>query len=253
MPSNTTKTVYKISDFLSWQKAKTLVLSPSFQRRSVWPAAAKSYFIDTIARGYPIPIIFLREQTDLDSLEPLREVVDGQQRLRTIISYINPDILTDYDEGRDAFEIKRIHNPEAGGENLQQAACRCPPSHSQVRNQRSRIPLGYGRQGGAPDICTHELTGMKLNHQELRNAAYYGAFKQVNYNLAYENLFRWRKWRVFSEANIARMDEVEETAELMIMMLKGIQGKSPKVSIICMHKKRRALMRPMRLFAVSGR
>ena len=56
------RTQYRVSDFISWQRSKTLVLSPSFQRRAVWKSGAKSYLIDTIARGLPIPIIFLRDQ-----------------------------------------------------------------------------------------------------------------------------------------------------------------------------------------------
>src|SRR5438045_2613534 len=71
-----TRTQYRVSDFLSWQRAKSLVLSPSFQRRPVWKTGAKSYLVDTVVRGLPMPIIFLREQkTDLESLEPKREVV----------------------------------------------------------------------------------------------------------------------------------------------------------------------------------
>jgi hypothetical protein len=36
------KTHYKVSDFITWAKAGTVILSPSFQRRSVWPVGAKS-------------------------------------------------------------------------------------------------------------------------------------------------------------------------------------------------------------------
>src|SRR5947208_9602966 len=100
------KTHYKVSDFISWAKASTLILSPSFQRRSVWPAGAKSYLIDTIVRGLPIPIIFLREQkTDLDSLEPKREVVDGQQRIRTLLTFIAPKLLRHFNP-EEAFTVK---------------------------------------------------------------------------------------------------------------------------------------------------
>jgi hypothetical protein len=81
-----TKTLYKVSDFLSWQKGESLVLSPYFQRRPLWSAGAKSYLMDTIVRGLPVPIIFLREQkTDLTRMEPKRQVVDGQQRIRTVL------------------------------------------------------------------------------------------------------------------------------------------------------------------------
>ena len=82
LTQNITRTQYKVSDFLNWQKSDLLVLSPKFQRRSVWRPGAKSYLLDTIIKGYPIPIIFLREQkTDLTTLKHKREVVDGQQRV----------------------------------------------------------------------------------------------------------------------------------------------------------------------------
>lgn len=105
------KTHYKVSDFISWARASTLVLSPSFQRRSVWPAGAKSYLIDTIVRGLPIPIIFLREQkTDLATLEPKREVVDGQQRIRTLLSFVQSSLIKNFDPSKDSFTIKKTHN-----------------------------------------------------------------------------------------------------------------------------------------------
>jgi hypothetical protein len=69
-------------------------------------------------------------------------------------------------------------------------------------------------------------TGVKLNGQELRNAEYYGVFKTLAYNLAYEQISRWRAWKIFSENDIARMAEVEETSDLMLLMLTGIHGRS---------------------------
>jgi hypothetical protein len=69
---NIIQTVYKVSDFISWQRNGSLEISPSFQRRPVWPKPAKSYLIDTIVRGFPVPIIFIREKTNLSLLEPRR-------------------------------------------------------------------------------------------------------------------------------------------------------------------------------------
>lgn len=39
----------------AWARASTLILSPAFRRRSLWPADPKSYLIDTIIRGVPLP------------------------------------------------------------------------------------------------------------------------------------------------------------------------------------------------------
>lgn len=78
---------YTIADFLKWNDDGELVLNPKFQRGSVWPAAARSYLIDSILRGYPIPKLLLRTTVDRDSRRTIRDVVDGQQRLRTIIDF----------------------------------------------------------------------------------------------------------------------------------------------------------------------
>src|SRR6202142_2163126 len=110
------KTHYKVSDFITWAKAGTLILSPSFQRRSVWPVGAKSFLLDTIVRGLPIPIVFLREQkTDLDTLEPKREVVDGQQRIRTVLAFLVPSLVKNFDPNRDEFTINKTHKQELPG------------------------------------------------------------------------------------------------------------------------------------------
>lgn len=228
MPPNTTKTIYKVGDFLSWQRAKSLVLSPSFQRRPVWSAAAKSFFIDTIARGHPIPIVFLREQTNLETLEPYREVVDGQQRLRTILTYVEPESLKDYDPERDPFPIKKTHNPELAGKTFKQLPADIRRRILGYEFSVHVLPSDTDDREVLQIFARMNATGVKLNDQELRNAEYYGEFKKLCYSLAYEQLFRWRKWRVFSEGDIARMAEVEETSDLIILMLNGLHGKGQR-------------------------
>jgi hypothetical protein len=69
-------------------------------------------------------------------------------------------------------------------------------------------------------------TGVKHNDQELRNAKYYGEFKTSMYKIASEQLNKWRIWKIFTENNIARMEEVEITSEFALLMLKGLTGKT---------------------------
>lgn len=55
--------------------------NPEFQRPAVWTVSQKQLLIDTILRGYDIPKMYWRRiSTGPDRFE----VVDGQQRLRTI-------------------------------------------------------------------------------------------------------------------------------------------------------------------------
>ena len=69
-------------------------------------------------------------------------------------------------------------------------------------------------------------TGLKLNAQELRNAAYFVEFKTSMYAISAEQLPRWRRWRTFTEAQISRMLEVEITSEFAQLMRSGIVGKT---------------------------
>ncbi len=219
------KTVYKVSDFLGWQRDGTLLLSPSFQRRPVWKPIAKSFLIDTIVRGFPVPVIYVRERVDLDKQHTIREVVDGQQRLRTILSFVDAAALKDFNPTRDEFTVRANHNSDIAGKPF-----------ARLSNEVKSSILSY-------EFSTHLLasdtddrvilqmfsrinsTGTKLNSQELRNAEYFGSFKLLMYRLAVEQLDRWRSWKIFSEDQIARMKEVELTSDIVINMISGIAAK----------------------------
>jgi uncharacterized protein with ParB-like and HNH nuclease domain len=60
--------------------------------------------MDTILRGKPIPKIFIRQKLNPTTKTSVREVVDGQQRLRTILSFLE-----------DGFTISNRHNFVYGG------------------------------------------------------------------------------------------------------------------------------------------
>ncbi len=223
---NIVQTVYKISDFISWQRGGSLVLSPSFQRRPVWPKPAKSYLIDTIVRGFPIPIIFVREKTDLISIEPKREVVDGQQRLRTIFSFIDPSLLSDYEYSRDNFLVSKSHNNEISGMSFQELETEIRQRILNYRFSVHVLPSDTEDRVVLQIFSRMNSTGIKLNRQELRNAEYIGIFKRLAYNLAYEQLNRWRNWAILTENDIARMIEVELTSDLLRTMLYGLSSHS---------------------------
>jgi hypothetical protein len=222
------KTIYKVSDFISWQKAGNLILVPEFQRRSVWKPGAKSYLIDTIVRGFPIPIIFLRDRrTDPNKLEPMREVIDGQQRLRTVFSYVDPASLGDFRVERDSFTVKKTHNKDIAGkafgdldDDLKRAILDYEFSvHVMSSNIDDREIIQIFRRMNS--------TNYVLTNQEHRNALYFDEFKTCAYQMAAAQLNRWRKWKTFTEDNISRMEEVELTSELMVMIIDGkISGKT---------------------------
>lgn len=219
------RTEYQISDFLGWQKSGQLELSPSFQRRPVWQPSAKSFLMDTIIRGLPIPIIFVREQINLQTMETNRQVVDGQQRIRTVLSYIAPSSLKDYDKVSDYFQIKKIHNPGLAGKTFEELPYKTKEDILQYSFSTHILPPDVDDKQVLQIFARLNATGVKLNAQELRNAQYFSEFKETIYLLGYEQLERWRSWGIFSENNIARMDEAEFVTDLIAFILKGIIAK----------------------------
>src|ERR1017187_1035312 len=79
---------YTPEDFLLWQANDALEITPKFQRRSVWRTPARSYFIDTILRGMTVPPLYLRMTQNKTKTKAIRQVVDGQQRVRSVLDFI---------------------------------------------------------------------------------------------------------------------------------------------------------------------
>jgi len=88
---NRRPTTQDISWFLDLDRNTQLDLDPSYQRRSVWTLKDKQFFLDTIFMDYPCPAIFLHKTTSEDGAQ-VYHVVDGKQRLETILSFVNNKI-----------------------------------------------------------------------------------------------------------------------------------------------------------------
>lgn len=76
---------YSPLDFAQWKAGNSLSLTPKFQRRGVWKPAARSFFVDSLLRGMPVPPIYLRQMQSPERDRVIREVVDGQQRIAAVL------------------------------------------------------------------------------------------------------------------------------------------------------------------------
>src|ERR1700677_1122365 len=94
-------TTQDISWLLDLDKNGQLDLNPPYQRRSVWTAKDRRFFLDTIFRNFPSPAIFLHKNiSDTGAVKYF--VVDGKQRLETILRFSKGKmrIATDYGDVR---------------------------------------------------------------------------------------------------------------------------------------------------------
>ena len=161
---------YSINDFLEWSHNGQLELSPKFQRRSVWTDTARSYLMDTIISGKPMPKVFIRQKLNPQTRKSIREVVDGQQRLRTILSFM-----------KDGFVISKRHNKTYGGFFFSQLNEIDDEIQSQILNYEISVDLLVNMSD--PDVLdvfsrlnSYSVT---LNEQEKINANHFGPFKTL--------------------------------------------------------------------------
>ena len=79
----------KIIDLYNKIDSGLLDTQPNYQRKLVWKKQHKFAFIDTILLNFPFPEIYIASSDiDVENLIAKEVVVDGQQRLTTIVDYI---------------------------------------------------------------------------------------------------------------------------------------------------------------------
>jgi Protein of unknown function DUF262 len=204
---------YSLNDFVEWDKQGQLELNPVFQRRAVWSDKAKSYLIDTILRGKPIPKVFIRQKINVTTKTSIREVVDGQQRLRAILSFV-----------KDGFTVAKQQNREFGGLHFSQL----PPD---VQEQLLSYEISVDLLINLPDSEILDIFSrlnsyaIILNEQEKINANHFGAFKVLADDIGRKYYEYWLTQKILTANNILRMGEVNLVADLLIAMQEGIKSK----------------------------
>ena len=75
-----------VSEVLDLKSAQMLVVNPEYQRGAVWTPAQKKKLVNSVLRGYPIPLIYLHHiRQEAGKLVSERyEVIDGQQRINAL-------------------------------------------------------------------------------------------------------------------------------------------------------------------------
>lgn len=211
-----TKTILDLAHL--YEKGK-LDLTPAFQRKSVWLLKDKQKLIDTVARNYPLPAIFLYKEENGGKLK--YSVIDGKQRLESLLGFLG------YLRGG-RFEAQ-IEVP--GMEGLQRVSAQTLKSNKAHRERLGphfesyRIPV-IEVAGPLSDIIEVFVrinsTGKPLTPQERRKANYSGSGLLVEATrLANKLEAHWLQMGVMSAQQVARMKHVEFAAELLVTMEAG--------------------------------
>jgi hypothetical protein len=204
---------YSLSDFLEWHEREELVLNPRFQRRPVWSDKARSYFMDTIIRGKPIPKVFIRQIIDPQTRKSVREVVDGQQRLRAILDYIN-----------DGFQIRKSHNPKYAKLYFSQLD---PETQTSILSYEVSVDLLINMPDSDVLDIFRRLNSyaVVLSPQETISSTHFGPFRVLAEGIANRYNEFWTTSGIVSDHQVLRMMDVELTSDLLIAMLNGVRSK----------------------------
>ena len=88
----TSPTNKKIREVISMVKELKLLPRPEFQRRLVWSRDDKNHFLDSVLRGFPFPEIYFSDgDVNLETGQGTQLLVDGLQRVSTLIQYFDGD------------------------------------------------------------------------------------------------------------------------------------------------------------------
>ena len=199
---------YPISDFLKWHDDKQLVLNPNFQRGPVWQAPARTYLIDSILRGYPIPKLLIRTVVDRTTRRTIRDVVDGQQRLRTIIDFAENKFVL----GPKASEFHGLRYRDLA-EDLQDYYLSYKLTTEQLINASDQDVLEV--------FVRINSYAVPVNDSELRNARYDNDFSTTVKTMVLKLRPLW-ELGIISERDRVRMRDQSTVAELYGFLIFGL-------------------------------
>lgn len=217
-----TKTIQEISSTFLLGK---LIVDPSYQRRKVWNEQDKIRLIETILLELVMPeVFFWTASRDPETGEAITHIVDGQQRITTIVEFVNGE-----------FSLQKKHLlsdriKESCGDlffkdfssELKQIVWEYPLSIVQIDSSCSIDDIKQM-------FYRLNLTEYSLNSAEKRNSldSVFGDKCE-----ALSTLDFWKSKKVFSSNDAKRMKDVDYCCSIYILSNEGIvdQTNSKKIN-----------------------
>lgn len=210
-------TNFTVADYCNAMERGEITVNKDYQRSDkVWPSAARSYLIETILKGFPIPKLYLHQKTDVKSKRTYKEIVDGQQRSVAILDFRN-----------DEFRLSK-------GDNTRTKNRR----YSELGEDDKQAFLDYGIN---VDLFVSATTSevievfrrmnsytVPLNAEEQRHASYQGKFKWFIIDLADSIEAIVLLTGTFKEKQLVRMADNKLLTELCDSFREGIRTTDKK-------------------------
>lgn len=205
---------------IAWFNARrtdhSLEITPKFQRRAVWLEKERSELLSTICSSLPFPEVYIQVDTDPETGMQKYVVVDGQQRITSILKFIDGEVslpATAQWEGKNFGRLELAEKSEFWDYKIV-VRMLYTVSDADIRDLFSRL----------------NTNNIVLNDQELRNARYLGRFKSTAERLA-DNPF-FQNINLFSAREVRRMEDIEFVSELLVLTVEGVTNKKDLLDTI---------------------
>ena len=204
---------HPISDIRDWSDAGRLELQPDFQRREVWAMTAKVMLIDSILSDIPLPKVFLSKVMRAGST--YRIVIDGQQRISTILDYL-----------RDRFALDAPYSGPNDGKKFSEL-------DEDTQNKILQYRIDFNEATNPTERETRDVY-MRVNKyttpltkQELRRADFPGDFLDFVEETSVADFFD--QAAIFTPTDRRRYGDAEYLSEIVAAFIDGVQDK--KISL----------------------
>lgn len=209
---NTQSANMNVPDYCAAMERGEIIVNRSYQRSDkVWPDSAKSYLIESLLLGYPIPKLYLHVIPDTKNRRSIKEIVDGQQRSNTILDFYN---------GK--FKLSRtLDTEELRGLNYSSL-----PEDWQGRfiSYNLSIDQFVGSNSAEVRQVFRRMNSytVPLNPEELRHADHQGTFKWFLSRVATNYTESLVTIGVFSPKAVVRMQDLKLYAEIASALDVGV-------------------------------
>ncbi len=193
----------KIRELITIVKEGKLLPRAEFQRRLVWSNKDKDFFLDSVLKGFPFPEIYVADgDVDLETGEGTQLLVDGLQRVNTLVQYFHGDSLLKLV----TIPTYKDLTPEEKGAFLQYDVA--------VRDLGS-----IGKSEIVEAFRRINATKYSLEDIEINNAVYSGAINKYAQSFADRSIFADNK--VFTVLDYKRMGDLRFGLSIIATMMTG--------------------------------
>lgn len=203
-------------DLITQLERREVIINRNYQRGAgVWPVSAQSYFIDTILEGYPFPKIYLYQVFSEKSKRPIKEIIDGQQRISTIQKFFENKLkLTSASKN-----FSGMHYGDLDAE-------------TQNKFFSYQIDISIVLSATRPELLEMfrrmNAYTAPLSAPESRHARYQGSFKWFVVERADDYSTVLEECKILTPKQINRMGDADFVSDLVLALEKGIVEKNSK-------------------------